>query len=127
MTSHPKASKKWISVRTQKLKDRPLYRAIDIRKDILKEHGVRLPYKQAWMGKEVMRVVIHGNKIASYGLLLWHADKIAEMNPSSILKVVNDGGGSNVPLFLSTPMCLALRVGVGHYFFVDGTHLLGKY
>lgn len=47
-----------------------VYKAINIHKDILLEHGVRLPYKKAWMRKKVMRVVIHQNEVASYDLLL---------------------------------------------------------
>ena len=71
-SSHPKASKKWVTGHMiQKLKERPLYKAINIQKDILREHGVQLPYKQAWMRKEVARAVIHGNEVASYDLLLW--------------------------------------------------------
>ena len=70
-TVHPKASKKWVGNRImQRLKEQPLYRAIDIQKDILREHGVRLPYKRAWMGKEVARSAIHGSEVSSYDLLL---------------------------------------------------------
>ncbi|XP_039141173.1 uncharacterized protein LOC120278445 [Dioscorea cayenensis subsp. rotundata] len=57
VTAHPKASKKWVSERVmQKLKEIPLYKVVDIQKDILRDHGVCLPYKRAWMGKEVARV-----------------------------------------------------------------------
>lgn len=34
----------------QKLKERLLYRAVNIQKDILRDHSVLLPYKHAWMG-----------------------------------------------------------------------------
>ncbi|XP_039131806.1 uncharacterized protein LOC120268481 [Dioscorea cayenensis subsp. rotundata] len=71
-TAHPKASKKWICESViYKLKETPLYRAVDIQKDILRDHDVRLPYKRAWMGKEVARSVIHGSVVSSYDLLLW--------------------------------------------------------
>ncbi|XP_039119170.1 uncharacterized protein LOC120255401 [Dioscorea cayenensis subsp. rotundata] len=63
-TVHPKASKKWVSERVmQKLKETPLYKAVDIQKDILRDHGVCFPYKPAWMGKEVARSAIHSSEL----------------------------------------------------------------
>ncbi|XP_039141172.1 uncharacterized protein LOC120278444 [Dioscorea cayenensis subsp. rotundata] len=53
------------------LRDRPLYRAVDTQQDILRDHGVCLPYKQAWMGKELAREILHGSEIASYDLLAY--------------------------------------------------------
>ncbi|XP_039135771.1 uncharacterized protein LOC120273203 [Dioscorea cayenensis subsp. rotundata] len=44
---------------------------VDIQRDILRDHGVRLPYKQAWMGKELAKGILHGSDIASYDLLVW--------------------------------------------------------
>lgn len=60
--TYPKESKKQVfHLVMQNLKECPLYRAIDIKKDILQKHGVRLPYKCAWIGKEVARAAIHGH------------------------------------------------------------------
>ncbi|XP_039131874.1 uncharacterized protein LOC120268619 [Dioscorea cayenensis subsp. rotundata] len=40
-TFHPRASKKWVSGKViMKLRDRPLYRAVDIQRDILRDHCV---------------------------------------------------------------------------------------
>jgi len=90
--AHPKASMKWVSERViHKLKESPLYRAVDIQKDILREHGVRLPYKRAWMGKEVASSVIHGSEVSSYDLLLWYVDKLSETNPGSVVSIENEG------------------------------------
>ncbi|XP_039134333.1 uncharacterized protein LOC120271720 [Dioscorea cayenensis subsp. rotundata] len=98
-SSHPKASKKWVSARViQKLKDRPLYRAINIQRDMLRDHGVYLSYKQAWLGKEVAKEVLHGSEVASYDLLMWYAKKVLVTNP-----------------------------GCRPLLYLDGTHLLGKY
>lgn len=85
-TVHPKANKKWVFHRViQKLKELPLYRVVDIQKDILWEYGVRLPYLRAWMGKEVARVAIHSSEVIRYDLLLWYIDKVAETNPGSVV------------------------------------------
>ncbi|XP_039130959.1 uncharacterized protein LOC120267387 [Dioscorea cayenensis subsp. rotundata] len=56
----------------RKLRDYPLYRDVDIQLDILRNHGVRLPYKQAWMGEEVANGILHGSDVASYDLSIWY-------------------------------------------------------
>ncbi|XP_039140557.1 uncharacterized protein LOC120277782 [Dioscorea cayenensis subsp. rotundata] len=86
----------------RKLQDRLLYRVVDIQHDILCDHGVRLPYKQAWIGKEVAKGILHGNDVASYDLLIWYASKVSETNPG-------------------------FKRGCRPMLFLDGTHLLGKY
>ncbi|XP_039145643.1 uncharacterized protein LOC120282874 [Dioscorea cayenensis subsp. rotundata] len=91
-TSHPRASKKWVRRQVmRKLRDHPLYRAVDIQRDILCDHGVRIPYKQAWMGKEVAKGILHGSDVASHDLLIWYASKVSETNPSSIVIIEKDG------------------------------------
>ncbi|XP_039130960.1 uncharacterized protein LOC120267389 [Dioscorea cayenensis subsp. rotundata] len=90
--SHPKTSKKWVSRKViQKLRDWPLYKAVDIQWDMLCDHGVRLPYKQAWRGKELARGILQICDKASYDLLLWYASKVIETNPGSIVLIERDG------------------------------------
>ncbi|XP_039126995.1 uncharacterized protein LOC120263173 [Dioscorea cayenensis subsp. rotundata] len=127
-TAHPKASKKWVSQRViQKLKERPLYRAVDIHKDILQDQGVRLPYKHAWMGKEIARAAIHGKEVSSYDLLLWYVDKVAETNLGSFIIVENDGDRFKRAFFSFRACLLGFKLGCRPLLFIDGTHLLGKY
>ncbi|XP_039130888.1 uncharacterized protein LOC120267282 [Dioscorea cayenensis subsp. rotundata] len=128
-TAHPKASKKWICERViHKLKETPLYRAVNIQKDILCDHGVRLPYKLAWMGKEVVRSVIHGSEVSSYDLLLWYANKVSETNPSSVVTINKDGERFKSAFFFSFEACLlGFKHGCRPLLFIDGTHLLAKY
>lgn len=70
MTVHLKASKKWVCNSDVETEGAALDRAIDIWKNILRSHGVRLPYKGAWMGKKIAKAVIHGNEISSCDFLL---------------------------------------------------------
>jgi len=127
-TTHPKASKKWVSERIiHKLKESPLYRAVDIQKDILRDHGVHLPYKCAWMGKEVASSVIHGSKVSSYDLLLWYADKVSEINPGSIVTIENAGELFKRAFFSFGGCLLGFKQGYRPLLFIDGTHLLAKY
>ena len=67
---HPKASKIWVAnIVLQKVRTRPLYRPIDIKKDMQKNFGIHLPYRQVWLGKEVTRVALYGEDYASSDLL----------------------------------------------------------
>ncbi|XP_039118504.1 uncharacterized protein LOC120254471 [Dioscorea cayenensis subsp. rotundata] len=50
----------------QKLKEESLYRDVNIQKDISLGHGVRLPYKRAWMEKEITLATIHGKEGSSW-------------------------------------------------------------
>ncbi|XP_039135516.1 uncharacterized protein LOC120272744 [Dioscorea cayenensis subsp. rotundata] len=110
--SHPKASKKWVSRKViQKLRD----------------HGVRLPYKQAWRGKELARGILHGCDKASYDLLLWYASKVTETNPDSIVLIEKDGERFRLGFFCFQASLDGFRMGCRPMLFLDGTHLLGRY
>ncbi|XP_039118745.1 uncharacterized protein LOC120254772 [Dioscorea cayenensis subsp. rotundata] len=127
-TSHPRASKKWVSRQVmRKLRDRPLYRAVDIQRDILCDHGVRLPYKQAWMGKEVAKGILHGSDVASYDLLIWYASKVSETNPGSIVIIEKDGERFKRGFFCFHACLQGFKRGCRPMLFLDGNHLLGKY
>jgi len=127
-TAHLKASKRWVSERVMhKLKESPLYRAVDIQKDILREHGVRLPYKRAWMGKEVASSVIHGTEVSSYDLLLWYAQKVSETNHGSFVSIENEGERFKRAFFSFGGCLLGFKQGCRPLLFIDGTHLLVKY
>lgn len=125
---HPRASKKWVSRKVvMKLRDRPLYRAVDIQRDILRDHGVRLPYKQAWMGKELAKGILHGSDIASYDLLVWYAAKVSETNPGSVVIIDTDGERFKRGFFCFRASLDGFKRGCRPMLFLDGTHLLGKY
>ncbi|XP_039130931.1 uncharacterized protein LOC120267344 [Dioscorea cayenensis subsp. rotundata] len=127
-SSHPKASKKWVSARViQKLKDCPLYRVIDIQRDMLRDHGVYLSYKQAWLGKEVAKNVLHGSEVASYDLLMWYGKKVLVTNPSSVAIVENDGSRFKRAFFGFKACVIGFKTGCRPLLYLDGTHLLGKY
>ncbi|XP_039141186.1 uncharacterized protein LOC120278458 [Dioscorea cayenensis subsp. rotundata] len=125
---HPKASKKWVSARViHKLNDRPLYRAIDIQHDMLRDQGVYLSYKQAWLGKEVTKEVLHGSKVASYDLLMWYAKKVLVTNPGSVAIVENDSPGFKRAFFDFEACVIGFKTGCRPLLYLDETHLLGKY
>ncbi|XP_039146825.1 uncharacterized protein LOC120284076 [Dioscorea cayenensis subsp. rotundata] len=92
-----------------------------------RDHGVRLPYKRVWMGKEIARAAIHSKEVSSYDLLLWYADKVAEMNPGSFVIIENDGDRFKRAFFSFRACLLGFKLGWRPLLFIDGTHLLGKY
>ncbi|XP_039130924.1 uncharacterized protein LOC120267336 [Dioscorea cayenensis subsp. rotundata] len=125
---HLRASKKWVSRNVvMKLSDRPLYRAVDIQRDILHDHGVCLSYKQAWMGKELAKGILHGSDIASYDLLVWYAAKVSETNPGSVVIIDTDGERFKRGFFCFRASLDGFKRGCRPMLFLDGTHLFSKY
>ncbi|XP_039134530.1 uncharacterized protein LOC120271908 [Dioscorea cayenensis subsp. rotundata] len=110
-----------------KLRDRPLYRAMDIQRDILRDHGVRLPYKQAWMGKELAKGILHGSDIESYDLLVWYVAKVSKTNPGSVVIIDTDGERFKCGFFCFRASLNGFKQGCRPMLFLDGTNLLGKY
>lgn len=101
--------------------------AIDVQRDILREHGVHLPYKQASLGKEVARVILHGSEVSSYDLLLWYANMVVETNLGRIV-IVDKEGEHFIRAFFSFQLCiLGFNRGCRPLLFNDSTHLLGNY
>ncbi|XP_039131902.1 uncharacterized protein LOC120268671 [Dioscorea cayenensis subsp. rotundata] len=128
-TSQPRTSKKWVSRKViMKLQDRVPYQAVDIQRDILRDHRIRLPYKQACMGKELANG-LHGCDMVSYDLLIWYTAKVFETNASSIIIIDTDGERFKRGFFL---FCFhasldGFKLGYRPTLFLDGTHLLGKH
>jgi len=102
-----------------------LYRAVDIQKGIFCDHGVLVPYKRAWMGKEVAISVIHGSEVSSYDLLLWYIDKVCETNPGSVVTIDNDAERFKRAFFSFVCCLLGFKQGYMPLLFI--THLLAKY
>ncbi|XP_039146849.1 uncharacterized protein LOC120284111 [Dioscorea cayenensis subsp. rotundata] len=128
--SHPKASKRWVCKQVlNKLRDYPLYQVVDIQRDILRDHDVHLQYKQAWMGKEMLREVLHGSDIANCDLLLLYAaaGKVAKTNQGSIVKIDWDGERFKHGFFCFHASLDGFRKGCRPLLFLDGIHFLGRY
>lgn len=111
----------------QKVKDRSLYRAIDIQYNILRDHGVSLSYKKAWMGKEIAQGVLLRSEVESYDLLLWYTSKVMEMNLGSSAIVKKTGERFKCTFFSFYACVVAIKSGCRLLLFIDGTHLVGKY
>jgi len=88
---------------------------------------MQLPYKCAWMGKEVAWSAIHGSEVSSYYLLLWCVDKVEEMNPGSIVIIEKDRERFNRAFFSFRTSLVGFKKVCRPLLYVDGTHLLGKY
>nr|XP_010907009.1 uncharacterized protein LOC105033788 [Elaeis guineensis] len=125
---HPKASKIWVAdIVLQKVRDRPLYRLIDIKKDIKKDFDIHLPYGQAWLVKEVARFALHGEDYASFDLLQWYGEIVAETNPEGLF-VLEYPDRHFERMFICFHACLVgFKSGCRSLLFIDGTHILNRY
>ncbi|XP_020245229.1 uncharacterized protein LOC109823366 [Asparagus officinalis] len=73
---HPRASRKWVAnIVKSILKEQPTYRAIDLKKKLLREFGVDIPYGRAWCGKELAQQELYGYAKHSYEQFRWYKDK----------------------------------------------------
>nr|XP_010942699.1 uncharacterized protein LOC105060610 [Elaeis guineensis] len=125
---HPKASKIWVAdIVFQKVRDRPLYRPIDIKKDIQKDFGIHLSYRQAWLDKEVARVALHGEHYTSFDLLRWYGEAVAETNPENLF-VLEYPDRYFERVFICFHACLVgFKSECCPLLFMDGTHILNRY
>ncbi|XP_039138747.1 uncharacterized protein LOC120276076 [Dioscorea cayenensis subsp. rotundata] len=94
---------------------------------MLRDHGVYLSYKQAWLGKEVTKDVLHGSEVASYDLLMWYAKKVLVTNPGSVAIVENDGSHFKRAFFAFKACVIGFKIRCRPLLYLDRTHLLGKY
>ena len=93
----------------------------------MREHGVILPYKQAWLGKEVSQVILYGSEVANYDLLVWYTSKVVETNPGSVV-IVDKYNEQFRRAFFSFRACvLGLKKGCRPLLLLNGTRLFGKY
>lgn len=97
---------------------------VDIQRDILRENGVSLPYKHAWLGKQVAWVILHVSEVASYNLLLQY---ISKMDLCSIAIVDKDGEWFRRIFFSFYACVLGFKRECKPLLLLDRTHLLGKY
>ncbi|XP_020249152.1 uncharacterized protein LOC109826533 [Asparagus officinalis] len=125
---HPRASRKWVAnIVKSILKEQPTYRAIDLKKKLLREFGVDIPYGTAWCGKELAQQELYGYAKHSYEQLRWYMDKVMETNPGSIIHLEYEGG-SFTRFFISYYACWKGFVdGCRPILFLDDTHLFDRY
>ena len=98
-----------------------------MQRDLLRDDGVALWYKQAWRSKEDTNDMIYGSAILSYDLLLWYAGKVLQVNSISVVQVESEEGCFKRVFFSFGLSLYCLTPGCRRMMFVDGTHLLGKY
>lgn len=60
------------SIVINQLRSNPNKRAIEIVKKIKASYDLDVSYKTVWYEKELAKMVVHGNKVDSYGQLVWY-------------------------------------------------------
>ncbi|KAK6916272.1 Zinc finger, SWIM-type [Dillenia turbinata] len=100
---HHQASVDWIvSFIEERLRDNINYKPKDILRDIHKQYGITVPYKQAWRAKERGLVAIFGSSEEGYCILPSYCDQLKKANAGSIAEVFTTGAESRFQrLFIS--------------------------
>lgn len=89
---HNQASVDWIvSFIEERLRDNINYKPKDILRDIHKQYGITIPYKQAWRAKERGLQAIYGSSEEGYFLLPAYCEQIKTTNPGSIAELFTTG------------------------------------
>ncbi|KAM7530184.1 hypothetical protein LguiB_033594 [Lonicera macranthoides] len=66
-----------------KIRDNPRLRPKDIVSDFKGSYGLDISYWNAWFGKEVARIEVHGSDEGNYAILTRYVESINETNPGS--------------------------------------------
>ncbi|MQM10699.1 hypothetical protein Taro_043599 [Colocasia esculenta] len=106
----------------------PHYCPCDMVKGIASDYGVRVPYHQAWCGRELAVRDLHGDVRTSYDMLRWYSERVMEMNPGSIIDMVVDEETHRFKsYFLYFAACVyGYEVGCRPLIFLDGSHITDK-
>src|SRR5271169_3635530 len=128
---HRQASAKFISSQIQaKINDQPSYRPKDIVKDIRRENGIHMSYKQAHRAKFEALNAINGTEEEAYAAMPKYCEDLRHNNPGSTIELEChevEGGSRFYRVFICygasaigfAVCCLVLGL--------DGTHLTSKY
>ncbi|CAN6702073.1 unnamed protein product [Malus baccata var. baccata] len=115
-------------VLVDKIRTNPIVRPIDVVRDFKKNYGITISYYNAWYGKELAKMKVHGDDTQSYRQLLWYAEAVLATNP-----------GSHVQLDYNDSSCLFERLFISYngsiegfkfcrpFLCLDGTFIKNKY
>ena len=125
---HAQVSASFLATKlSEKLKEQPLYRPVDIAKNMQREIGVKITYSKAFRAKEQGMELVNGKHEDSYKALPQYCQDIERTNPNS--KAVIETTSENK--FLRMFVCYgASAVGFAHcgpILGLDGTYLKIKY
>ncbi|XP_075474348.1 uncharacterized protein LOC142505302 [Primulina tabacum] len=127
---HPRADATWIAnVVKGKLIGEPSYRPCTIQKDLQRDYGVELNYRNVWKGKELAMHDIHGTDKGCYDRLRWYCRAVKETNPGSVAECEIDIETNKFKrLFICLHACVVGFVtGCRPLIFLDGTHIKNKF
>ncbi|CAN6574348.1 unnamed protein product [Malus baccata var. baccata] len=115
-------------VLVDKIRTNPIVRPIDVVRDFKKNYGITISYYNAWYGKELAKMKVHGDDTQSYRQLLWYAEAVLATNP-----------GFHVQLDYNDSSCLFERLFISYngsiegfkfcrpFLCLDGTFIKNKY
>jgi zinc finger SWIM domain-containing protein 3 len=111
----------------EKLKEQPLYRPVDIVKDVQRDLGVKITYSTAFKAKERANELNNGTHDAAYQALPKYCQDIIASNPNSVAILEKSAENKFKRLFIYYGACSTGFVYCWPLLGLDGTHLKHKY
>lgn len=112
---------------TDKVKEQPSYRPIDIIQDVQRDMGVKITYSTAYRAKEQANEINNGTHDAAYQALPKYCEDIVNSKPNSVAILEKTPDNKFRRLFISYSACAIGFVHCRPLLGLDGTHLKHKY
>lgn len=112
----------------EQIRSKPLVKPIEIVKDFKLNYGLDISYYNAWKGKEMAKVQVHGDEESSYTQLVWYVDALMKTNVGSHCVLECDESSSRFKrLFISYHASIEGFKFCRPFLCLDGTHIKNKY
>ncbi|XP_070668839.1 uncharacterized protein [Malus domestica] len=123
-----KGSKIVVSILVDEIRNNPIVRPIDVVRDFKKNYGIAISYYNAWYGKELAKMKVHGDDTQSFRQQLWYAEAVLATNPSSHAQLeYNDSSCRLKRLFISYNASIEGFKFCKPFLCLDGTFIKNKY
>lgn len=116
------------SIVKDELRLKPSLRPIDIVQELKLNYGLDISYQNAWKGKEMAKLLVHGDEEASFQKLAWYVEAVKISNPGThCVLQLDESSGRFQRFFISYSACIQGYRWCLPMVHVDGTFLKGKY
>ncbi|XP_028077597.1 uncharacterized protein LOC114279543 [Camellia sinensis] len=110
------------------VRDNPLTHPVYIVRDFKLGYGLRVSYRQAWLGVEKAKCEIFGDYLMSFDQLRWYVDVEKSCNPGSYIEFECDDDTKRFKrLFVSFHGSISGFDYCRPFLFLDGTFLKGRF
>ncbi|KAL6284430.1 hypothetical protein ACE6H2_015359 [Prunus campanulata] len=116
------------SLFVDRIRAKPELKPIEIVHELKDYYGIDISYYQAWFGKELAKLDVHGDESKSFNELVWYVDAVKETNIGSLCELECEAGINRFRrFFVSFGGCIAGFQYCIPLLFIDATFLKSKY